>query len=140
MLNNGNHRDAEGLWQLAESVAVADDQGKQANDAVTFLYSGGTVTLRLLTRHPESWRSNDDFYTLASKWKGNSLYYRPPFADFVELAAFEDGRFVNIGNGIKRIFEKIEPEAVVDWNRDILVPRALHDYAIQPDGSRRQGD
>ncbi|HMG47955.1 MAG TPA: hypothetical protein VK614_10905 [Allosphingosinicella sp.] len=134
MTNRENEREAEGLWQLAETVAIADDRGKQINNAVTFRYADGTVTLRMLSPKPGLWRSEDDFYKLTANWEGDALYYRPPFGDFAELAIFEDGRFVNIGNGVKRIFERIAEDDVVDWNRDILNRRDLHDYGMGVSG------
>jgi hypothetical protein len=133
MMPSDHHAmNAEGLWQFKKSVPIADDQGKSVNDTITFLYADGMVTLRLLTLHLETWKSPDDFYKLATDWRGNVLYYRPPFGDFVDLAEFENGRFVDIGNGVKRIFERITPDEVVQWNRDILKPRLPHDYRIQP--------
>jgi hypothetical protein len=102
----------------------------------TFAYDGEYVTLRLLTLRTGQWKSADDFYKLQSRWEGNTLYYRPPFGSWTELASFEDGRFVNVGNGKKRIFGKITDEQVVPWNAAILSPgREAHDYRRQPDGS-----
>lgn len=132
-----HHRQAGGIWQLQKTLPIENDMGKVANDIYTFSYDpdDGTITLRLLTLHPGQWKSKDDFYKLSAKWEGNTLYYLPPFGDWTELAVFENNRFVNVGNGMQRIFEKIPEDKVVGWNKDILKPRELHDYRIQPDGS-----
>ncbi len=138
MASDLRHR-AEGIWQFKKSVPIEDDGGKQANDVITFVYhDDGTVTLRLLTLHPGQWKSEDDFYRLSTKWEDSALFYLPPFGDWTELAVFEDDRFVNVGNGKKRIFEKIGADQVIEWNKAILKDRELHDYRIQPDGSIKE--
>jgi hypothetical protein len=129
---------AAGLWQLHEEVPWTGDPARQANDVHTFRYRGAEVTLRLLTLRAGQWKSPDDFYLLAARWQGNRLLYRPPFGPWSELASFEDGRFVNTGNGRKRIFHRISEEQVVPWNRAILADRTPHDYRRQPDGSLKE--
>lgn len=129
---------AAGLWQFHQDVPWAGDPARQANDVHTFRYRGAEVTLRLLTLRAAQWKSPDDFYTLAARWDGDRLLYRPPFGPWTELAAFEDGRFVNTGSVRKRIFHRIDDDQVVPWNRAILTPRTLHDYRRQPDGSLKE--
>lgn len=132
MISKTQHGKAEGFWQVTNTKPTKDDFGKHVNDVYTFFYSGDHVILRLLSMHKEMWRSDDDFYKLLAKWDGNILYYLPPFGDFVELASFENGRFVNTGDGVVRIFSRIEPAQVKDWNADILKHRYLHDYSTTP--------
>jgi hypothetical protein len=126
---------ATGLWQVSEEVPVADDGGRLANDVYIFRYDGDTVTLRLPTLRLGQWKSADDVYRLAAEWRGAALWYRPPFGDWVELATFEDDRFVDVGSGRKRIFGRIDESDVADWNAAILAPREPHDYRQQADGS-----
>jgi hypothetical protein len=126
---------ASGLWQVREDVPVDDDGGRLANDVYIFRYDGETVTLRLLTTRIGQWKSDDDFYRLAAEWRGDTLFYRPPFGDWAELATFEDDRFVDVGSGRKRIFGKIDESEVADWNAAILAPREPHDYRQRADGS-----
>jgi hypothetical protein len=129
-----------GLWQFQSEIAFEHEPGRQVHDIFTFAYDGVCVTLRLLTLDEGRWKSADDFYKLQAKWEGSTLYYRPPFGPWTELASFEDGRFVNVGNGRKRIFGKITDDQVVPWNAAILTPgRAPHDYRRQPDGSLKDG-
>lgn len=128
---------AQGLWQFEREEAVADDRGRQHNDAFTFAIQGNQLTLRLFTPHFGIWKSHDDFYQLQTRWQGTLLQYRPPFGDWAGLAFFEEGRFIDIGNGKRRLFKRIEPAEVVGFNRAILAPREAHDYRIQPDGSMR---
>lgn len=135
MAMDDKHQQAEGIWQFKESIPVDDDKGKNVNDAITFAFHNGMVTLRLLTLRTGQWKSTDGFYTLAAKWEEDTLLYLPPFGEWTELASFEDGQFVNIGNGIKRIFKKISEDEIVNWNRNITTARETHDYRIQPDGS-----
>lgn len=136
MTQKTEHSQAEGIWQFQKEVPVENDMGKLVNDAFTFLYEDDTVTLRLLTLRSGQWKSDDDFYKLSAKWEGDTLYYLPPFGHWTELAVFENNHFVNIGNGKKRIFGKIQSDEVVEWNNNILRKnRELHDYRIRPDGS-----
>lgn len=129
------HREVEGIWQFEKEIPVGNDLGKQVNDVFGFLHEDDTVTLRLLTLHPGQWKSDDDFYKLAARWEGDTLYYLPPFGSWSELATFENDHFINIGNGKKRIFRKIGSDEVVEWNRNILkANRERHDYRIKPVG------
>lgn len=134
------HAAAQGLWQFVREEPIADDRGRQVNDAHTFrLEDDGTVVLRLLSLHAERWKSPDDFYRLATRWQARMLQYRPPFGDWADLASYERGRFIDVGNGKRRIFARIDADAVVDWNRAVLAPRAPHDYRRRPDGSLGDG-
>jgi hypothetical protein len=126
---------AAGLWQVKEDVPVQDDGGRPALDTHVFAFDGDSIVLRLISTTLGQWKSADDFYRLAAECRGEVLHFRPPFADWVELATFEDGRFVQVGSGHKRIFERIGEEAVSEWNRAILEPRERHDYRIRPDGT-----
>jgi hypothetical protein len=127
------HEDAIGLWQLKETQSVEDDgSGRLTNDAYTFRYDGDTVTLRLLTTNPAMWRSDDDMYRLDARWDGDMLTYRPPFADWTELAAWHGDHFEDSGSGTRRIFGRVDEDEVPEWNRAILAPRERHDYTIEP--------
>ena len=126
---------AEGLWQVIREEPVADDGGRQVNDCLTFQLDGDEITLRLLTLDARRWRSPDDFYCLAARWQGRQLQYLPPFGDWADLARFERGRFVDIGNGKRRIFGRIAPAQVLSFNRAILASRGRHDYRTRADGS-----
>jgi hypothetical protein len=138
MSDNRPQQHAEGIWQFKQSVPIDDDQGKLVNDTFTFVYRDDKVILRLMTLHPGQWKSQDDFYELATRWEADTLYYLPPFGTWTELAVFEAGHFVNVGNGVKRIFEKIPESEVVAWNSNITAARAPHDYRIKPDGSLKE--
>jgi hypothetical protein len=133
MSSETEHGDAIGLWQLRETQTVEDDgSGRLTNDAYTFRYDGDTVTLRMATTNPAMWKSEDDFYRLDARWDGEMLTYRPPFADWAELAEFKGDHFEDVGGGTRRIFERITEDQVPDWNRAILKPREIHDYTTQP--------
>lgn len=125
----------QGLWQVLREEPVADDGGRQVNDCLTFQLGGDEITLRLLTLDAQRWRAPDDFYRLAARWQGRQLQYLPPFGDWADLARFERGRFVDIGNGKRRIFARIAPAQVVPFNRAILAARERHDYRTRADGS-----
>lgn len=135
MTDAGGCRQATGLWQVQKDVPVPDDGGRPALDTYIFAFDGDTVVLRLMSPIRGQWKSEDDFYRLAAECRGAALYYRPPFADWVELATFEDGRFAQVGGERKRIFQRIGDTEVADWNRAILEPREPHDYRIRPDGT-----
>lgn len=111
-------KQAAGLWQVKKEVPVQDDGGHSALHTYIFALDGDHVTLRLMSSIRGPWRSDDDFYRLAAECRGEALYYRPPFADWVELATFENGRFVEAGSGLKRIFQRIgDTEVAVGTGR-----------------------
>ncbi len=128
------HTDAIGLWQLRETQSIADDgSGRQPNDVYIFRYDGDTVTLRLMTLQAGVWKSDDDFYRLDARWNGSMLEYRPPFADWADLASFEGDHFEDAGSGTRRVFTRIGDDEVAGWNAAILKPRARHDYSVRPE-------
>ncbi|HSI75135.1 MAG TPA: hypothetical protein VK957_04555 [Lunatimonas sp.] len=125
----------EGIWQFAYQEDFDGEKDMQLNEHFTFLYKDGTVTLRLVTMHPGIWKSEDDFYKLKAKFEKNTLYYLPPFGNWAKLAIFDNNHFVDIGNGKRRVFERISKDKVVKWNLNILKEnRELHNYRISPDG------
>ena len=85
--------------------------------------------------HPGRFRSVDGFYRLAAECRGDELWYRPPRGAWVHLATIEDGHFVDMGSGRKRIFARISDDEVAEWSRAILTPRAPHDYGTPPGGN-----
>jgi len=125
-----SHSDAEGLWQQSREVPTPGTEGKSLPDTYTFKYEHGLVTLRLLSISPVSWQSPDDFYTLESRWQGDTLQYLAPLGQWTDLAVFEHGRFAISGDGMTREFARITPDQVVDFNAGILkADRPVHDYA-----------
>jgi hypothetical protein len=113
------HSDAEGLWQqVSEGPAPAGEGSSMA------------TTLRLITLGKVSWRSPDDVYTLTARWHGDTLQYLTPVGQWIDLAVFEAGRFVAVGDGTRRVFARIAPAQIAEFSAAILVPdRAAHDYA-----------
>jgi hypothetical protein len=126
---------ASGIWKFRREESVDDDDGRPAGNTVLFKFDGETVTLRLLSVHRQWWSSPDNFYRLATRFDDDNLSYRPPFGDWTQLATFEDGRFVDIGGGRKRIFAKIDETALEERDRPILKPREPHNYRRRVDGT-----
>lgn len=126
---------ALGIWQYSREEPFADDGGRPGGNTVLFRFDGDTVTLRLLSVHRQWWSSPDNFYRLAALFEDDTLTYRPPFGDWTQLATFEDGRFVDIGGGRKRIFAKIDESALEERDRPIATPREPHDYRRRVDGT-----
>jgi hypothetical protein len=123
---------ANGLWQLAREEPWPAATGREVNDCLTFELHGDEITLRLFALHDGQWQSADGFYKLAARWQGRQLQYLPPFGDWADLARFERGRFVDAGSGKRRVFERIAPAQVLDFNRAILLKgRPRHDYRQQ---------
>jgi hypothetical protein len=88
------------------------------------------VTMRLLVVSDVDWRSNDGFYTLETRWDGNTLYYRAPLGQWSAVATLENDKFVAYGDGKKREYERIQPDQVADFSKEILAPgRAPFDYS-----------
>lgn len=124
-----NVKEAEGIWQFVRDEPVEDDHGKKMSDLFTFRYGDSAVTIRLMSLSPFFQSSSDGFYTLKCQWTGNTLQYLSPSGSWTELAEFGNGEFVKYGNGKKRIFKKISPDEVVEWNRAILKEgRELYNY------------
>lgn len=126
-----SHSDAEGLWQQSQEVPAPGTEGKTLSDIYTFKYQAGLVTLRLMTVSKVSWRSPDGFYTLKSRWQGDTLEYLTPVGEWVELATLEHGQFVATGGGKRREYSRIPDAQIADFNAGILKPdRPPHDYAM----------
>jgi hypothetical protein len=124
-----SHSDAEGLWQQSREVPASGSDGKTLSDVYTFRYQAGLVTLRLLTVGKTSWRSPDSFYTLKSRWQGDTLEYLTPVGDWVALATFEHGQFVATGDAKRREYARIAPDQIADFSAGILKPdRPAFDY------------
>jgi len=124
-----SHSDAEGLWQQSREVPVPGTEGKSLSSAYTFKYERGLVTMRLLVISKMSWKSPDGFYTLKSRWEGDTLQYLTPLGQWTDLAVFQDGRFVASGDGKMREYARITPDEVVERNAAILKPdRPVVDY------------
>ncbi|MBN2493794.1 MAG: hypothetical protein JXR96_04315 [Deltaproteobacteria bacterium] len=99
-----------------------------------FEYDGRHVTIRLFTEKAWMWKTPDDVYKLKSRWKGDELYYLPPFADWQHLATFEKGRFVirDTNRGREWAFERIRKEDLGPGDRAFVMARDPHDYGIKP--------
>jgi hypothetical protein len=126
---------AVGIWQFRREESVDDDGGRPAGNTMLFKFDGDTVTLRLLSPHRQWWTSPDNFYRLAARFEDDALSYRPPFGDWTQLATFEDGYFVEIGGGRKRVFAKIDGTALEERDRPILRAREPHNYLRRVDGT-----
>lgn len=125
-----SHGDAEGLWQQSREVEAPGTEGKSMSDASTFRYEDDHITLRLMVISKLNWKSPDGFYTLKSRWQGDTLEYLAPLGQWTPLAAFHDGKFVASGDGKTREYVRISPDQVSTEDADILKPgRAVHDYS-----------
>jgi hypothetical protein len=125
-----SHGDAEGLWQQSREVPAPGTEGNSLSGPYTFKYEAGLVTLHLPTISKASWRSPDGFYTLRTRWHGDTLQYLTPVGEWVDLASFEDGRFVVSGEGKRREYARITPDKIAEFSAGILKPgRPAHDYA-----------
>lgn len=128
--NDMTHNDAEGLWQQSREVPAPGADAKHLSSIDTFKYEQGLVTLRLIALSKVSWRSPDGFYALKSRWQGDMLQYLPPTGDWTDLAEFQDGGFVALGDGKRREYARITPDQVTASNADICKPdRPAFDYA-----------
>jgi hypothetical protein len=125
-----SHSDAEGLWQQSREVPAPGTEGHSLADTYTFNYQGGLVTLHLMTMSKVSWRSPDDFYTLKSRWQGDTLQYLTPVGQWIDLATFEGGQFVASGDGKRREYARIMPDQIAGFSAGILKPdRPAFDYS-----------
>lgn len=125
-----------GIWQV--STARQRISGKswvaQVNPSI-FSYDGQYVTLWLFTEKEWMWKSKDDYYKLKTEWRGDRLFYQPPFGKMTYLATFREGRYQlahKTPNGEHIwVYEKISKEEVPQTNQAILVDRKVHDYTIR---------
>ena len=123
------HSDAEGLWQQACEIPAPGAGGAALSTTYTFQYQAGVVTLRLLALGKVSWRSADDFYALKARWQGDMLQYLTPVGQWVDLASFEAGQFVALGDGKRREYDRITPDQVAEFSAGIVDPaRVAFDY------------
>ena len=109
--------EATGIWRVCGEEPVADDGGRSASNVPIFAFDGTTVALRLRTVHSWQERPPDDIFRLPGRLVDGELSYQAPNGQWVDVARFEDGRFVDVGNGRRRIYE---PVAVGDLDaRDL---------------------
>ena len=99
--------DPVGIWRVSREQPVADDGGRAAANVPIFAFDGATVALRLRTVHRWQPRPADDVFRLPARFSDGELTYQAPNGAWVDLARFEDGRFVDVGSGRKRIYEPI---------------------------------
>jgi hypothetical protein len=112
--------DATGIWRVSREEPVADDGGRVAANVPIFAFDGATVTLRLRTVHRWQPRPPDDVFRLPARLANGALTYRAPNGVWVDLATFEDGRFVDVGNGRKRIYEPVTANDLDPGDRALL--------------------
>jgi hypothetical protein len=127
--------DAVGLWRIppADRERVVSATVRSQPGTTRFLYDGETVTLFLLTEKDWMYRARDDHYRLATRWQGDVLQYRPPFATWTDLARFRDARFETVGDQPPWRFELVPDRAACDAeDLRLLADRPPHDYAIKP--------
>ncbi len=115
--------DPIGIWRVSREEPVADDGGRAAANVPMFAFDGATVALRLRTVHQWQPRPPDDVFRLPARLADGELTYQAPNGAWVDLARFEDGRFVDIGSGRRRIYELIAPGDLDPRDRALVRPQ-----------------
>jgi hypothetical protein len=128
----------DGIWVFdsEEEIPTPNCPGLTLTEA--FILQDEMLTIRLFTLQEGIYKSPDDLYKLKTKIENGTLYYLPPFGDWVPLAAFQNGHFVMSSRGVTRYFKKVDASGLPEYERGLLNDRPPHDYRIQPDGSIKQ--
>ncbi|MGB3073943.1 MAG: hypothetical protein WBB36_01410 [Chitinophagales bacterium] len=125
-----------GFWQFDKMLDNQVSYENQINDHFTFYYNDDEVIVRLTSTSPSKWESSDGIYRLKAKWESDKLFYLSPMGEWIELATYEDGRFVQCGIGKKKLFRKINIDEIAAWNKDFAKEDRLQfEYSSVP-GSR----
>jgi hypothetical protein len=116
-----------GLEELSISPpkvsSARDDGAPKSITGSIFAFDGATVALRLRTVHQWQARPPDDVFRLPARLADGELTYQAPNGAWVDLARFEDGRFVAVGSGRKRIYEPIAAGDLDPPDRTLIPPQ-----------------
>ena len=125
----------DGIWILDVEEQVETPGSPELTLSEAFVLKDGLLTIRLFTLQDGVYKSPDDFYKLKAKIEKGTLFYLPPFGDWVPLAAFDSGRYLMSSQGTTRYFKKVSADQVPKHERGMLSERAPHDYRIRADGT-----
>lgn len=131
---------AIGVWRLEMPQQHGKSTPRWRPGVSCFLYDGKYVTLRLFTEKEWMWKRQDDHYRVAAMWKGDKLFYRPPFGRWEYLATFQPKlrRFTLQHKTITFRFLAVqELPSLRAQERILLLPRPPHDYRIKPTDPRQ---
>jgi hypothetical protein len=128
------HPEAIGLWRVPVGERERFSPGVMSLPGIVrFLYDGQTVTLSLMTEKEWMWKSPDDHYRLEMEWKGDMLFYRPPFGGMTPLARFVGDHFESGDGKPPWRFESVPSRDACDaQDLVLLAERKVHDYSIKP--------
>lgn len=132
---NINELKAIGYWQIPKAQRIIKEPNSITGPGnYLFYYDGNFVTIYLFTEKDWMWKTEDDFYKLKSKWNGDSLYYLPPFGDWVYLAKFNETNFFceNKLENLTWKYQKITKREIEKRDYSILKNRNVHNYEIKP--------
>ncbi|CEF49248.1 unnamed protein product [uncultured bacterium] len=132
-----------GLWVVPESqTQKADAQAKAAGEHVVYLapspfyFHGDSATMHLISMKAWTWRTEDGYFRVKTKWVDDDLYWLPPFGGWSKIATFRNGRFEVDGDDVLWKYERVSPKELPERLRPLLKKREIHDYAITPHGDR----
>lgn len=115
-----------GIWRIPEN----QNMDELSCAPKPFYFDGDTVTMRLIALKDWSGKSVDNCYKLKTTWKGNTLYWLPPFGHWEPLATLVNGRFQVNQDGVLWVYEKVERSSLDEQDRPLVdVRRILHDYS-----------
>jgi hypothetical protein len=82
-----------------------------------------------------------DYFRVKAKWKGNELYWLPPYGNWTSIATFVNGRFQRRWDDIEIlwVYECAGPDELAEDEKPLLTLKEPHDYAITPSGERKPG-
>jgi len=131
------NKEAVGIWQVPPENQRLEGKGWVTHpNPHIFNYDGKYLTLFLITEKDWMWRSEDDYYKLKTEWRGDSLFYQPPFWKMTYLATFKEGKFhktQNLPNSTHIwVYEKITEAEVPNSDIAVILERKVHDYNIRP--------
>ena len=128
--------DYNGIWQFDSDENTKNNPGLNVPDVYTFIYENDSLIINLPSISSAAGLPIDDIYRIKIRWKGNELYIFPPLGNKWELfARWDNNRFVMPGDGIAKIYKKIERKEIAKWQQGLLKPgREMWSYPyMNPD-------
>lgn len=125
----------QGIWKRDREEPTATPPGKHLLWHDVFVaHPDGSVSVHLLAVSPQPTDSPDGVYRMETLWRDGTLFYRLANGLEVELADWRDGHFEMEGDGLRRIYRRIEAGEVVELHRPLLDADRPLSTAQSPNG------
>jgi hypothetical protein len=125
-----------GIWQFDKEEDTDFNSERDISDVYTFISENNTLIINLPSESSAKGLPDDHIYRIKTRWKGNDLFVFAPLGNKWELfATWDNNRFVMYGDRKVKIFKRISPEEIAEWQKNLLKSgRGIWSYPyINPD-------